>query len=65
MQNSSFVLITTTHYWGVFIPNTVKSVINQNTLPLKWIIVDEGSTDNTYEIVNPYKEKFEFIELVS
>jgi glycosyltransferase involved in cell wall biosynthesis len=64
MQNSFYVLITPAHNEGVFIENTIRSVVNQKILPFKWIIVDDGSIDNTNEIVKNYKEKFEFIDLV-
>ena len=65
MQDLVYVLITPAHNEAVFIENTIRSVINQKILPLKWIIVDDGSTDNTLEIAKNYQGKFEFIDIVT
>lgn len=41
---------------------TIKSVIRQSMVPLKWIIVDDGSTDLTAEIIKRYETGYDFIE---
>src|SRR5262245_56164936 len=40
-------------------------MIAQTRPPLKWVIVDDGSTDRTADIVAPYATRFRCIELVS
>ncbi|MGA7838083.1 MAG: glycosyltransferase [Ignavibacteriaceae bacterium] len=60
----SYVLITPARNEADYIEKTIKSVINQTILPQKWIIVSDGSTDRTEEIVNYYISKFNFIELL-
>ena len=45
MNKLKYILITPAHNEDAFIEKTINSVINQSILPLKWIIVDDGSTD--------------------
>jgi biofilm PGA synthesis N-glycosyltransferase PgaC len=59
-----YVLITPAHNEGDHIELTVKSVIAQTVLPKKWIIVSDGSTDDTEAIVSRYLEGRPWIELV-
>ena len=47
-----------------FIEKTISSVINQTILPLRWVIVSDGSTDRTDDIVRKYLNKFNFIKLI-
>ena len=66
-QQSSFppyVLVTPARNEQAFIEKTLESMIRQTVPPLKWVIVDDGSTDNTAEIVKPYLSQHPWIELV-
>jgi glycosyltransferase involved in cell wall biosynthesis len=60
----SYVLITPVRNEEIFIEKTIHSVIQQTALPLKWVIVDDGSTDRTSYIVNRYLEQYPWMELV-
>ena len=40
-----FVLITPAHNEEALIKKTIESVISQTILPMRWVIVDDGSTD--------------------
>ena len=60
----SYVLVTPAKNEEDFIELTIKSVIQQTVLPLKWVIVSDGSTDRTDEIVQRYATQYEWIELV-
>jgi glycosyltransferase involved in cell wall biosynthesis len=60
----SYVLVTPAHNEQEFIELTIRSVISQTVLPKKWIIVSDGSTDRTDEIVQSYAEKYMWIEHV-
>jgi len=66
MNNShlKYVLITPAHNEGKFIEKTIQSVVNQTILPVKWVIVSDGSTDNTDEIIKKYLDKNPWLELV-
>jgi glycosyltransferase involved in cell wall biosynthesis len=46
-----------------YIALTIESVINQTIRPERWIIVDDGSTDDTPNIVKKYAAENDFIEL--
>ena len=59
-----YVLITPARNEEVFIRQTIESVITQTVLPVKWIIVSDGSTDRTDDIVKEYTTKYQWIELV-
>jgi poly-beta-1,6-N-acetyl-D-glucosamine synthase len=60
----TYVLITPARNEAQFIELTIKSVVMQTVLPIKWIIVSDGSTDDTDEIVNKYAADHPWIELV-
>lgn len=44
---------------------TLNSVVNQTIPPTKWIIVDDGSTDDTATILEQYAAKYDFIQIVT
>ena len=60
----SYVLITPARNEEAFIEKTIESVIHQTLLPLKWVIVDDGSTDRTSEIASRYVAQYPWIEMV-
>jgi glycosyltransferase involved in cell wall biosynthesis len=59
-----YVLITPAHNEEAFIHKTLDSMVAQTVLPERWIIVDDGSTDRTAEIVEGYAKRYSWIELV-
>lgn len=60
----SYVLITPARNEAQYIELTLKSVVAQTFRPLKWVIVSDGSTDATDEIVNRYVTENPWIELL-
>jgi biofilm PGA synthesis N-glycosyltransferase PgaC len=60
----SYVLITPARNEVELIERTIKSVLDQTVKPLKWIIVSDGSTDGTDEIVSKYAAACTWIELL-
>jgi biofilm PGA synthesis N-glycosyltransferase PgaC len=58
-----YVLITPAHNEEKFITKTLDSMAAQTLLPERWIIVDDGSTDRTSEIVESYAKRYAWIEL--
>jgi poly-beta-1,6-N-acetyl-D-glucosamine synthase len=59
-----YVLITSARNEETFIGRTLDSVITQTVLPERWIIVDDGSTDRTAEIVESYAKRHPWIQLL-
>lgn len=68
MTNSSsslrYVLITPARNEAKYIENTIRSVSQQTHLPMRWIIVNDGSTDYTGIIAARYAVQFDWIEVV-
>jgi len=60
----SYILITAARNEEELINNTIQSVISQTVLPNKWIIVSDGSTDRTEEIVSRYSATHPWVELL-
>lgn len=59
-----YVLITPARNEKQYIRLTIESVVGQTRLPLKWVIVSDGSTDRTDEIVAEYLDRYAWMELV-
>jgi poly-beta-1,6-N-acetyl-D-glucosamine synthase len=60
----AYVLITPARDEAKFIEKTIQSVVAQTVLPLKWVIVSDGSTDGTDDIISRYASQHPWIELV-
>ncbi len=59
-----YVLITAARNESRFIEATIKSIVAQTRLPDRWVIVSDGSTDGTDDIVRQYASRYSFITLV-
>ncbi len=59
-----YVLITPARNEEKFIEKTILSVIGQKTRPKKWVIVSDGSTDRTDEIVKKYLPENDWMGLI-
>jgi glycosyltransferase involved in cell wall biosynthesis len=60
----SYVLITPARNEEAYIEKTIQSVISQKYLPKRWVIVSDGSTDRTDEIVQKYVIDNSWIEFL-
>jgi poly-beta-1,6-N-acetyl-D-glucosamine synthase len=60
----TYVLITPARNEACFIELTIKSVVAQTFRPSRWIIVSDGSTDGTDDIVRKYAADYPWIELL-
>jgi poly-beta-1,6-N-acetyl-D-glucosamine synthase len=60
----NFVIITPAYNEGKYIQETIESVLTQALKPALWVIVDDGSTDQTAEIVKRYAAEYSWIHYV-
>lgn len=58
-----YVLVTPVRNEEATLPSTIESVIRQTIQPKEWIIVSDGSTDGTDEIVRRYGSEHPFMRL--
>jgi glycosyltransferase involved in cell wall biosynthesis len=59
-----YVLVSPACNEEALIRHTLESVCAQSHVPERWVIVDDGSTDGTADIVHGYSTRFPWIELV-
>lgn len=59
-----YVLITPARNEAAFLEPTIASVVAQTVLPLKWVIVSDGSTDGTDDLVARYCARHDWMELL-
>jgi glycosyltransferase involved in cell wall biosynthesis len=64
MNVMNYVIITPAHNEESFIQNTLNSVVAQTIQPEQWVIVDDGSSDGTVNIIQKYVYKNPWIKLI-
>jgi len=62
-ERFNYCLISPARNEADYIEKTLDSVLAQTKLPKRWIIIDDGSTDNTPEILAEYARRYDFIEV--
>jgi glycosyltransferase involved in cell wall biosynthesis len=60
----NYVVITPVRDEEENIEKTIRSMISQSVKPKIWIIIDDGSTDRTVNIVERYTKTFDWIKLI-
>ncbi|MBL6655227.1 MAG: glycosyltransferase family 2 protein [Flavobacteriaceae bacterium] len=61
MIKHSILMVTYNH--KKYISNAIESIVNQSEQAYELIILDDYSTDNTYELAKNYSKKYEYIRL--
>ena len=64
-MNDAYLIISPCRNEAEFMRSTLDSVLSQSVKPTKWIIVDDGSTDDSAAILKEYAQLFDFIEVVT
>lgn len=61
LQNIRFLVISPVRDEEKHLPNTIQSMAAQTICPTEWIIVDDGSTDKTGQILDEAARKYPWI----
>lgn len=64
-MQAKYVLVTPAYNEEDYLEGLIESVAAQSHLPVKWIIVDDGSTDATSDIIKKFEKQYDFIECLS
>ena len=64
MNDSPYILVTAARNEAAHIGHTIEAVAAQTCRPARWMIVSDGSTDATNQIVSEASEKYDFIKLL-
>jgi biofilm PGA synthesis N-glycosyltransferase PgaC len=64
MPVASYLVISPVKDEQQYVETTLRSMVAQTLRPTRWILVDDGSTDNTAAIIERYVRRHEWISLV-
>jgi glycosyltransferase involved in cell wall biosynthesis len=59
-----YAVVTPAKDEEAYAERTLESMIAQTVLPVRWVIIDDGSTDRTGEMAETYAKKHPWIEVV-
>ncbi|AKB35491.1 Glycosyltransferase [Methanosarcina siciliae C2J] len=59
-----YVLITPVKDEEKNLPEVIESLISQTVKPVLWLIIDDGSTDNSPKIIHRYVSRYPWIETI-
>jgi len=60
-----YVIITSARNEEKYIENTIISVIGQKIRPIEWVIVNDGSVDDTQSILDRYSNQYAWIHVIN
>lgn len=63
-QEQKYVVISPVRDEGLLIGRTIESILRQSVPPSQWIIVNDGSRDNTGAVIDEYARKYSWITAV-
>ena len=63
--DKTYVLISPCRNEAAYMRQTLETVIVQSIRPTKWVIVDDGSTDETPQILAEYAGQHDWIKIVT
>ena len=63
-MSNSYAIITPAYNEGPSLPRVIAGIASQDPPPIKWIILDDRSTDDTWEILTAAATRHSFLEPV-
>ncbi len=64
MTTSTLSVLMPNYNHGEFLPGSVQAILDQSCQPIEFIIVDDGSTDNSMDILNKFADLNPVIKLL-
>ena len=64
MNSDKYIIISPCRNEGKYLAKTLKSIVSQTVLPHRWVIVDDGSSDETPEILASFSAQYSFIIVI-
>jgi len=64
MNKIKYIIITPVRDEALYVGKTLESVLNQTILPCQWVIVDDGSSDGTGEILDAQTAQTSWIKVI-
>ncbi len=62
---ANYVIITPAHNEAELIEKTIRSMAEQTAKPLRWVIVNDASNDQTAAIVEAWAKRLDFLQLIN
>lgn len=59
-----YILVTAAKNEGENLPKLIQSILEQTIKPVVWVIVDDASTDDTPQILEDTRKKYEWIQTI-
>jgi biofilm PGA synthesis N-glycosyltransferase PgaC len=63
-MNARYVVVTPVRDEAEYLSLTIESMVQQTIRPVEWVIVNDGSKDNTGQIIDEYSAKYPWIRAV-
>ncbi len=60
-MGEQYVIVTPAYNEADYLARTIASVVQQTVRPVRWVIVDDGSTDSTAAVIDSYARRYSFI----
>ncbi|KXS41628.1 MAG: glycosyl transferase family protein [Methanolobus sp. T82-4] len=64
MEKYNFIVVTPCKNEEDSLPGLIESVLNSTVKPKMWVIIDDGSTDSTPEILKDFEDRYSWVHVI-